>query len=71
MQPNARKGNSYRGSALNAGATSGNSNKSDNEIQEFDVGNISEEETEEEIPVEYLNLLKPIVSVLRQSAGFF
>ena len=35
---------------INAGATSGNSNKSDNEIQEFDVGNISEEETEEEIP---------------------
>lgn len=56
---------------INAGATSGNSNKSDNEIQEFDVGNISEEETEEEIPVEYLNLLKPVVSVLRQSAGFF
>ena len=56
---------------INAGATSGNSNKSDNEIQELDVGNISEEETEEEIPVEYLNLLKPVVSVLRQSAGFF
>jgi len=57
---------------INAGATSGNSNKSDNEIQELDVvGNISEEETEEEIPAEYLNLLKPIVSVLRQSAGFF
>ena len=56
---------------IKAGATSGNSNKSDNEIQEFDVGNISEEETEEEIPVEYLNLLKPVVSVLRQSAGFF
>ena len=36
---------------INAGATSGNSNKSDNEIQELDVvGNISEEETEEEIP---------------------
>ena len=35
---------------INAGATSGNSNKSDNEIQELDVvGNISEEETEEEI----------------------
>jgi len=45
--------------------------KTVNEIQEFDVGNISEEETEEEIPVEYLNLLKPVVSVLRQSAGFF
>ena len=57
---------------INAGANSGNSNTSDDEIQELDVvGNISEEETEEEIPVEYLNLLKPVVSVLRQSAGFF
>ena len=36
---------------INAGATSGYSNKLDYEIQEFDVvGNISEEETEEQIP---------------------